>query len=144
MPIDSRGTQRFAEERPHITADRDRYVYDPGTQMVPTNAAPRVLNRPHTISIEVEVPEGGAEQFFHVRSEGPVPAGHHIVSAEFTPIGPAEIANGMGTPAKVVLFVDGEPVGEGQLSGPTPASRLCPTTSPPSPMAAASGGPLSM
>jgi arylsulfatase len=37
------------------------------------------------------------------------------VSAEFTPTGAPDIANGKGTPAKVVLFVDGEPVGEGDL-----------------------------
>jgi hypothetical protein len=29
--------------------------------MVPLNAAPRVLNRPHSISVGVEVPEAGAE-----------------------------------------------------------------------------------
>ena len=153
LPIDSRGTQRFAVERPQITADRQRYVYYPGTQMVPLNAAPRVLNRPHSVSVEVEVPEGGAEgvlfsmggndggfafyvqngqltygynyvaeQFFRVRSSGPIPAGHHIVSAEFTPTGPADLANGKGTPAKVVLFLDGQPVGEGELPVTIPLS----------------------
>jgi arylsulfatase len=153
LPIDSRGTQRFAVERPQITADRQRYIYYPGTQMVPLNAAPRVLNRPHSISVEVEVPEGGAEgvlfsmggndggfafyvqnglltygynyvaeQFFRVRSGGAIPAGHHILSAEFTPTGPADLANGKGTPAKVVLFVDGQPVGEGDLPVTIPLS----------------------
>jgi arylsulfatase len=153
LPIDSRGTQRFAVERPQITADRQRYIYYPGTQMVPLNAAPRVLNRPHSISVELEVPAAGAEgvlfsmggndggfafyvqnglltygynyvaeQFFRVRSSGPLPAGHHIVSAEFTPTGAPDIANGKGTPAKVVLFVDGEPVGEGDLPVTIPLS----------------------
>jgi arylsulfatase len=143
LPIDSRGTLRFAVERPQIAADRQRYIYYPGTQMVPANAAPRVLNRPHSISVELEVPEGGAEggfafyvqngllsygynyvaeQFFHVRSSGPIPAGHHIVSAEFTPTGAPDIANGKGTPAKVVLFVDGQAVGEGDLPVTIPLS----------------------
>jgi arylsulfatase len=112
-----------------------------------------VLNRPHSISVEVEVPAAGAEgvlfsmggndggfafyvqnglltygynyvaeQFFRVRSNGPLPAGHHIVSAEFTPTGAPDIANGKGTPAKVVLFVDGEPVGEGDLPVTIPLS----------------------
>ncbi len=40
---------------------RDRYVYRPGTQSVPFGAAPRVLNRPHSITAKVELPEGGAE-----------------------------------------------------------------------------------
>ncbi|MBR8830381.1 MAG: hypothetical protein N5P05_003477 [Chroococcopsis gigantea SAG 12.99] len=61
LPIDSRGTQRFAEERPQIASDRQRYVYYPGTQVVPINAAPRLLNRAHSVSIEAVVPEGGAE-----------------------------------------------------------------------------------
>ena len=55
-------------------------------------------------------------------ANGPLPAGHHIVSADFTPTGPADIAKGRGTPAKVVLFVDGEPVGEGKLSVTIPLS----------------------
>jgi arylsulfatase len=153
LPIDSRGTQRFAVERPQITADRQRYIYYPGTQMVPANAAPRVLNRPHSVSVEVEVPAGGAEgvlfsmggndggfavyvqnglltygynyvaeQFFRVHASGPLPAGRHIVSAEFSPTGPADIANGRGTPARVVLFVDGEPVGAGELPVTIPLS----------------------
>jgi arylsulfatase len=121
--------------------------------MVPTHAAPRVLDRPHAISFQLEVPEAGAdgvlfsmggnvggfsfsvqnglltygynyvaEQFFHVRSGGPIPSGHPIVTAEFTPTGPAAIAKGKGTPAKVVLDVDGEPVGEGSLLVTIPLS----------------------
>ena len=35
LPVDGRGQQRFAEERPQIAADRTRYVYYPGTQEVP-------------------------------------------------------------------------------------------------------------
>ena len=121
--------------------------------MVPTHAAPRVLDRPHAISFQLEVPEAGAdgvlfsmggndggfsfsvqnglltygynyvaEQLFHVRSGGPIPSGHPIVTAEFTPTGPAAIAKGKGTPAKVVLDVDGEPVGEGSLLVTIPLS----------------------
>jgi arylsulfatase len=153
LPIDSRGTQRFAVERPQIAPERQRYIYYPGTQMVPTNAAPRVLNRPHSVSVEVDVPEGGAEgvlfsmggndggfalyvqngqltygynyvaeQFFRIRSGSSIPAGHHILSAEFTPTGPADLANGRGTPAKLVLFLDGQPVGEGELPVTIPLS----------------------
>jgi arylsulfatase len=153
LPIDSRGTQRFGEERPQIAVDRQRYIYYPGTQVVPGNAAPRVLNRPHSISVEVEVPEGGAEgvlfsmggndggfsfyvlngiltygynyvadTHFRITSPAPVPSGHHIVSVEFTPTGPADIANGKGTPAAIQLFVDGQPVGEGHLPVTIPLS----------------------
>jgi arylsulfatase len=61
LPIDSRGTLRLAEERPQIAVDRKHYVYYPGTQSVPINTAPRLLNVPHTISVHANVPKGGAE-----------------------------------------------------------------------------------
>lgn len=61
LPIDSRGTQRFAEERPQISVGRKKYVYYPGTQVVPGNATPRVLNVAHSVSVHAHVPEEGAE-----------------------------------------------------------------------------------
>ncbi len=61
MPVDGRGTMRFAEERPQIAKDRASYTFYPGTQAVPFNAGPRLLNRPHSITAEVDIPEGGAE-----------------------------------------------------------------------------------
>ena len=44
-----------------IAADRTRYTYYPGTQEVAASAAPRILNRPHSIHAGVEIPDGGAE-----------------------------------------------------------------------------------
>ena len=61
LPVDGRGTARFAELRPQLAPNRDRYVYYRGTQGIPTNVAPVVLNRSHAIVADVEVPEGGAE-----------------------------------------------------------------------------------
>jgi arylsulfatase len=61
FPIDSRGPLRFAEPRPQIGSPRKKYVYYPGTQTVPTNAAPRLLNVPHTVAVHAIVPKGGAE-----------------------------------------------------------------------------------
>jgi arylsulfatase len=60
LPIDSRGTLRFADERPQIAVDRKHYIYYPGTQVVSTGAAPRLLNVPHSISVHATVPKGGA------------------------------------------------------------------------------------
>jgi arylsulfatase len=153
LPIDSRTTLRFAIERPQIAPDREHYVYYPGTQMVPGNVAPRVLNRPHSISLEVEIPEGNAEgvlfsmggndggfsiyvqegvftygynyvadSYFYVRATSALPPGHHVLSMEFRPTGPADLAVGKGTPAHVTLFVDGAPVGEGDLPVTIPLS----------------------
>ena len=61
MPIDGRGVLRLVDERPEIAADRSRYIYYPGTQAVPANAGAKVLNRPHSITADVEIPEEGAE-----------------------------------------------------------------------------------
>jgi len=61
LPIDARGVLRLADERPQIAADRINYVYYPGTQPVPANAAVNVLNRAHSITADVEIPAGGAE-----------------------------------------------------------------------------------
>ena len=153
LPIDSRGTQRFAEERPQIAVDRQRYIYYPGTQVIPANAAPRLLNRSHSVSVEAVVPEAGAEgvlfsmggndggfsfyvqngkltygynyvtdSYFKVESSQPLPTGHHIFSFQFTPTGPADIAQGRGTPANIKLLVDGQPVAEGDLPVTIPLS----------------------
>ena len=61
MPVDSRGTLRFAEERPQISPPRKKYVYYPGTQSVPSSAAPRLVNVAHSVSVHASVPKGGAE-----------------------------------------------------------------------------------
>ncbi|HII02612.1 TPA: arylsulfatase [Methanosarcinaceae archaeon] len=61
LPIDARGVLRLADERPQIAIERTHYTYYPGTQGVPSNAAVRVLNRPHSISADVEIPAGGAK-----------------------------------------------------------------------------------
>ena len=61
MPIDGSGLARMVGEKPLIALPRDRYTYRPDTQSVPNFAAPQVLNRPHSITAEVEIPAEGAE-----------------------------------------------------------------------------------
>ena len=61
LPIDGSGLQRFAQERPQLTKDRIRYTYFPDTQTVPWFASVHVLNRPHSITADVQIPRGGAE-----------------------------------------------------------------------------------
>jgi arylsulfatase len=61
LPIDSRGTLRFADPRPQIAIARQKYTYYPRTQAVPTNAGPSLLNRAHSITADVEIPKDGAE-----------------------------------------------------------------------------------
>jgi arylsulfatase A-like enzyme len=61
MPIDGSGLARIIAEKPTVAEPRDRFIYRPNTQSVPFNAAPRVLNRPHSITADVEIPDGGAQ-----------------------------------------------------------------------------------
>jgi arylsulfatase A-like enzyme len=61
LPIDSRGTLRLADPRPQIAVARNSYTYYPGTQAVPLNACPHILNRAYSITAELEIPKGGAE-----------------------------------------------------------------------------------
>lgn len=61
LPVDGRGTQRIAEERPQISGARNRYVLYNGTQAIPANAAPKILNRIYSITADVNIPKGGAE-----------------------------------------------------------------------------------
>src|SRR5271166_5360357 len=61
FPVDGSGLARMVSEKPLVGAPRDSYTYFPNTQSVPFFAAPRVLNRPHSITAAVEIPEHGAE-----------------------------------------------------------------------------------
>jgi arylsulfatase A-like enzyme len=61
LPLDGTFLQRGAVERPHATKDRERFVYYPGLSVVPVFNAPPVLNRSHSITAELEIPEEGAE-----------------------------------------------------------------------------------
>ena len=150
LPIDSRGVQRIAEERPRIAVNRNRYVLYPGTQAIPATAAPRILNRPFTITAEVELPVGAegvllsmggndggisfyvqesklcyvhnyvAVKHYYVKSAAALPVGHHFLSMEFEPTGKPDIARGKGAPGIVKLLVDGQEIGRGDLPVTSP------------------------
>jgi arylsulfatase len=61
LPVDGRGVLRFVDPRPQVAVARTSYTYYSGTQMIPINAGPNVLNRPYSITADVEIPKGGAE-----------------------------------------------------------------------------------
>jgi arylsulfatase len=146
LPIDSRGTARIADERPQIAAARTSYTLYPATQMVPVNAGPMVLNRPHSITADVEIPKEGAEgallsagdveggfsfyvqggklhyvynyvsqHYSHVESTTNVPSGRHKLRLAFEPTGKPDVAKGKGAPGRAKLFIDGSPVGQGDI-----------------------------
>jgi arylsulfatase len=61
LPLDGSIFQRLAAERPQLTKDRSQFVYYPDLSVVPFGAAPRIFNRPHSITADVTIPDGGAE-----------------------------------------------------------------------------------
>jgi hypothetical protein len=61
LPIDGSALTRLMTERPQITQDRTSYAFWPDTTTVPSAVAPRLLNRPHSITADAEIPAGGAE-----------------------------------------------------------------------------------
>lgn len=61
MPLDGDVRARLALERPTIAAPRDSTTFYPNGSPVPFAAAPRLYNRPYSITAHVVVPEGGAE-----------------------------------------------------------------------------------
>ena len=146
LPLDSRGTMRFADPRPQIAAPRDTYVYFPRTQAVPENVAAKVLNRAHSITVDAELSDGdegvlachgsnvggyvlfvqgGKLHYVHnyvgaeelvVSSDSPVPSGKHALCYEFEPTGAPDLMAGRGTPGVGKLFVDGKQVGQADLA----------------------------
>ena len=61
FPIDGSATERLMTERPQVAEPRAEYIYRPHTQTVPFWVGPRVLNRPHSITADAEIPDSGAE-----------------------------------------------------------------------------------
>ena len=61
MPVDGSGLARMIVEKPLVALPRNQYTYRPGTQSIPNFAAPRLHNRPHSITATVDIPDGGAE-----------------------------------------------------------------------------------
>jgi len=152
LPVDSRGTLRFADPRPQIAANRTSYTYYPGTQMVPINAGANVLNRPHSITADVDM-SAGAEgallsagdvqggfafyvqdgklqyvynyvgaSFSHVTSNVPVPSGRHKLRFEFEVTGKPDVAKGKGAPGRGQLYIDGKLVGQADIPLTMPLS----------------------
>ena len=122
LPIDGSGQERFAEQRPQLSRDRKRYVYYPGTQQVPPNSAVSVINRPHSITAEVEIPDGGAEGviFSHGGNDGGYVlyvedgrlryAHNYVATRHFKVVSEEELPAG-----RVELRYEFEPTGEPDL-----------------------------
>ena len=145
LPIDSRLTLRFADERPQLTRDRKKYMYYPHTSAVPEKVCAAVLNRPHSITAQLEIPKGGAEgviaamgsargavlfiqdkklhyaynyvalKEFIISSDMEVPEGKVEVRFEFEPKGKPDVKSGKGAPGSAPLYINRKLVKEGNL-----------------------------
>jgi arylsulfatase len=61
FPVDGSGLARLGHPQPLVAPPRSSYTFYPNTQSVPFFAGPRLLNRPHSISATVRLPDEGAE-----------------------------------------------------------------------------------
>jgi len=61
LPIVSADLARMHVERPTVSRPRDRYVYLPDSAPVAFAAAPKLYNRPYSITADVVIPDEGAE-----------------------------------------------------------------------------------
>jgi arylsulfatase len=150
LPVDGRGQQRFADERPQITKHRSSYTFYPGTQEVPTNASAQIINRPHSITADVDfekgdegvlISQGGidggyafyvkdgrlhyiynyvARKFFHAESVKEIPEGAKQLRFEFEVTGKPDVLKGKGSPGHGQLYIDGELVGQVEMDVTNP------------------------
>ncbi len=61
LPLDGRSIMRQAEPRPQMSGPRSEYVYYAGGGEVSASVAANVLNRSHSITADVIIPDDGAE-----------------------------------------------------------------------------------
>ncbi|WP_223642744.1 arylsulfatase [Corallococcus sp. EGB] len=150
LPLASPTREVFALERPQLTKDRTRYVYRPHTSPAPENVAVHVLNRPHTITAQVEVRDGAegvllshggltggytffmqdrklhyvynfvGEQEFHIESAVEVPQGHSTLQFEFEPTGKPDLKVGRGAPGRGRLYINGDLVAQSPIDATMP------------------------
>ncbi|WP_422927392.1 arylsulfatase [Singulisphaera sp. PoT] len=146
LPLDWRAVERLNAElmgRPSLTGDRTTFAYYPGQIGLPSEAAPRILNKSWTLSTNIEVPDGGAEGM--IATHGGLVGGYGLYVREGKPTfvynyleldrptftGKAPLPKGKvklvldfqyegkegerGKGATVTMSVNGEKVAEGQI-----------------------------
>lgn len=123
LPVDGSLFLRISTERPHLTEDRNSFVFYPGLSSVPALNSPPVFNRPHSITAEAEIPKGGAEGV--LIAQGGISGGyamyvkdkklhyvHNYLGLEqFKVVSETDVPEG-----KVLLRYEFEPTGEPEMS----------------------------
>jgi len=61
FPLDNTAFSRAIAPRPSTTAGKTEFTYTGANIGIPTGNAPSILNRPFTITAEVDVPQGGGD-----------------------------------------------------------------------------------
>jgi hypothetical protein len=59
FPLDNQQFQRAITPRPSLTAGRTEFTYSGGVSGIDLGNAPSILNKPDTITADVEVPDSG-------------------------------------------------------------------------------------
>jgi arylsulfatase len=143
FPLDDRRLERFLPDlagRPQLTKGKSQLMFE-GMGRLSDHSVVVIKNKSHAVTAEIVVPEGGAEgvivaqggafggwvvyvkdgkpaycynlfglQRFKVYGEEPIPSGEHQVRMEFGYDG-----GGLGKGGTVILYVDGNKVGEGRV-----------------------------
>jgi Sulfatase len=148
LPLDDRRFERFNPDlagRPQLVGGNSQLLFG-GMGRLSENSVVAMKNKSHAVTAQIKVPDTGANgviisqggafggfslyttdgkpaycynlfglQRFKVYGSDPIPAGEHQVRMEFTYDG-----GGLGKGGEVVLYVDGEPVGEGRVDATVP------------------------
>jgi len=150
LPLDDRVFERFNASiagRPDLMGDRTSLTVYPGMTHMTENAFINVKNKSHTITAEVEIPEGGADGVILAQGgrfagwslymkDGKVSYVHNwvglerytVTTAESVGAGKATIryefaydgGDKPGAGGTGTIFVNGEKVAEGQIGNTTP------------------------
>ena len=65
LPLDGSALETADHRAAQIAEPRTSYTFRPGTQTVPAAVGPKIPNRPHSVTADVEIPAGGAEGVLH-------------------------------------------------------------------------------
>jgi arylsulfatase len=143
LPLDDRFIERAdVTLRPSYFYGRDTVTFYPGMIRLPEGSAPKTHNVTHTITVDAEIPDGGAEGVLvclggdtagwtlYVRDDGHLVYHYNwfdmeryeVVSDRPVPTGPVELrcefineSEVPGGPATVSLLFGDEPVGRGKI-----------------------------
>jgi arylsulfatase len=146
LPLDDRSALEILNSpRPQPSEPRDRYIYYPHTAEIPEAVSVNIRRRSYTIAAGVDIAGAGAQGvlFAHggvagghalyvkdghlhyvynwlgerlqtISSATPIPTGTHVLSASFEKTG--DEAATMSAVGTVTLYVDTEPVGDGEIT----------------------------